>query len=868
MVNSKLTLLVFASSALSAVVPREDPEAGHDHQADPELLPPSAPWGPPGSAPSNAEHHFPGYSIGEHEHGESGFFPPPEFTMSAPLQAAATGAPGAGPFPEQQQPHYPTPASFNSITQPSSDGPVPPFGSVPTQAPQVVDSSYPADTSGHAPPAPGSSHIRPPPRPSGEPIRPLSTFTQTPRPHPSNGAPPQPSQGVEAGGHPPFDHPESSFGSYGPPPGPPHAIPTEPAKPSEDAHPKEPTGDTEGPGPKHAYGGPPPPFQEGSGEPPHPSGPEGQPPHPGPDGPPGGPPGEPPHSLQPEWQQPHPEGQSPHSGGAPPPQTDLGETPHPSGSEGQPPHPGPGGPPGKTPHLPQPEEQQPHPEGQPPHSYGGPPPSQPEGHPAELGDHQGGPPCPYAAEHGRPPFGEEPSGSPAGPREQGSGSPPFHVGIPEQHNPHPIGELAEDHGDHPMPPHAMPEGEPPCPEEHPEPPHNPHSSLPVLGLASSGKSAPGPGAPSGGKPGSREFEKPHSSSVAAPSRSPLPSKASMTKQSPPQPAQPTQPTQKTTGAPSPKQSPAQFSSNAVMSKKAISTGLAGVVIGLLLALQDFEKRQDSETTCSVNIFGPPRIAKRLYGACMRNFLFLQAFLFEMFTLLALAGSRAQATPVARASGFSSVCSDISLDSHFWLHATCPDDSGASVNSTVYLPLWIENDQGKLAWKDDGNFEYYCSDYALLNSGSTLEAYCQGTFRNQSGNSTLDLEEHIANYNGHLLSDLDGSPDTPTSSSTVPVPADPSLDITFSSDNTNCENGIAWPTTGPEDCWSFTYATGRATPFDSIQITTNPGWSIEGYNASDCSGTPSWTASSNDNQCVAFNNGSLAYFKMTPLWNWD
>lgn len=69
---------------------------------------------------------------------------------------------------------------------------------------------------------------------------------------------------------------------------------------------------------------------------------------------------------------------------------------------------------------------------------------------------------------------------------------------------------------------------------------------------------------------------------------------------------------------------------------------------------------------------------------------------KMFALLAFASSLAQATPVARASGFSSVCSDISLDSHFWLHATCPDDSGASINSTVYLPLWIENDQGKLA----------------------------------------------------------------------------------------------------------------------------------------------------------------------------
>lgn len=125
------------------------------------------------------------------------------------------------------------------------------------------------------------------------------------------------------------------------------------------------------------------------------------------------------------------------------------------------------------------------------------------------------------------------------------------------------------------------------------------------------------------------------------------------------------------------------------------------------------------------------------------------------------------------------------------------------------------------------------------------------------------EEHIANYNGQLLSDLDGTPDTPKNSSTVPVPADTSLNITFSTSSTECENGFAWPITGPEDCWAFTYATGRATPFDSVQITANQGWSIEGYNASGCTGTPLWTYSSSDNQCVAFNNGSLAYFKMTP-----
>ncbi|CRG89097.1 Cell surface glycoprotein 1 [Talaromyces islandicus] len=780
MVNSKLTVLVFAGSALSAVVPREEPGAGHDYPAAP-AVPVPAPWGPPGSVPSNTEHNFPGDSIGEHEHTESEYFPPPEVTMSAPLQAAFTGAPGAGPFPELRKPHGPKSASFNSISQTSSECTVPPFRSEPTQAPQREDSFHPVGTFVQATPALGSSHIRPPPCSSGESIRPLSTFTQTPRPCPSNGAPQQPSQGVPTGGLPSFDHPEPPFGSYGHPWSPPHPISTDPAKPGEETHLKYPSGDSEGPGPHQPSGGSSPPFHGGSSEPPHPSGPEGQPPHPGPDGPPG----EPPHSPHPEGQPPHPEGQPPHFYSGTPPQTGTGEPHHPSVPEGNPPHPGPDGHPRETPHSPQPQ-------GKPPHSYGGLPPPQ-----ASAGE----PPHPG---HDGPQEG--PSGHPAGPTEQAGGSPPLPVGISEQHNPQPIGEPAGDHGDHPTPPHAMSEGESPCPEGHPVSPHNPHSTPPVLVLASFGKPEPTPRVPSRAKPGSRQFEKSRSSSAASPSRSPLPPKTSVTKQSSPQP------TQKTTDTQGPEQSSAQFSSNAVMSKKTVSTGL-------------------------------------------------------MFALLTLAGSLTQATPVTRSAGFSSVCSDITLDSNFWLHATCPDDSGAPVDSTVYLPFWIENDQGKLAWKDDGNFEYYCSDYILFNNG-TLGAYCQGTFTNQSGNSTLNLEEHIANYNGHLLSDLDGTPDTPKNSSTVPVPADPSLNITFSTSSTDCESGFAWPITSPEDCWAFTYATGRATPFDSVQIAANQGWSIEGYNASGCLGTPLWTYSASENQCVAFSNGSLAYFKMTPLWNWD
>lgn len=482
MVNSKITLLVFAGSALSAVVPREDTEAGHDHPAGPEGPRLSAPWGPPGSEPTNAEYHFSGHSIGDEEHG---LFPQPEFTMSAPLQAAATGAPGAGPFPEQQHQHGPT-SSFSSITKPTSEGSVSHFGSEQTPAPQMPNSFHPVDGSDSRPLAPGSSHIVPPPRPSAEHIRPMSIFTQTPRPQPSNGAPSRSPQDFLAGNPPSFDHPKSPFSSHSKPPGPP-SMPTQPANPSEDSHPKEP---------------------------PHPSGPDGLP-------------GKPPEEHP---QQPHPEGQQPHSYSDPPssPETGSGEPPrslgpeeqlsqstpggppgedlHPSQPEGHPPRPGPNGPPGEPPHSPQPEGQQ-------PHTYDGPPPSQPnsqmtypyglppqapphgkpagplgEGRPTKFGDHQGGQPqffpggerppffCPCAMDHGRAPFGEEASGPPAGPSGQASGPLSFPGGIPEQHNDHPVGEPAGGHDDHLAPPHSMPEA-----EEQPESPQNPHSAPPVMG---------------------------------------------------------------------------------------------------------------------------------------------------------------------------------------------------------------------------------------------------------------------------------------------------------------------------------------------------------------------------------------------------
>ncbi|KAH8705858.1 Cyanovirin-N [Talaromyces proteolyticus] len=207
-----------------------------------------------------------------------------------------------------------------------------------------------------------------------------------------------------------------------------------------------------------------------------------------------------------------------------------------------------------------------------------------------------------------------------------------------------------------------------------------------------------------------------------------------------------------------------------------------------------------------------------------------------------------------------------MNSAFWLIATCPDDSGAAVTSSVYLPGWIENQEGNLTWKDGGNFEETCQNCALINGGS-LKCFCDGTYANENGNSTLSLEDHIANYNGHLLSNLDGAPTIPTNSSSVAVPSDATLTMSLSISSNTCASDFTWQFFGPEPCWAFTFVNGRPSTLESIQITTNPGWSIQSYNNSDCSGAPLVSLNQKDvNTCVDL--GGAEYLKAVPLWNWD
>ncbi|EEA22430.1 conserved hypothetical protein [Talaromyces marneffei ATCC 18224] len=232
---------------------------------------------------------------------------------------------------------------------------------------------------------------------------------------------------------------------------------------------------------------------------------------------------------------------------------------------------------------------------------------------------------------------------------------------------------------------------------------------------------------------------------------------------------------------------------------------------------------------------------------------------------------AQAAPSPAASattGFSSKCSNITFNTN-WLVANCPNDAGTLVSSGVYLPSYVTNTEGKLEWKADGAYEQSCSDCVLLDSGATLQCYCRGTFTKENGNSTLNLEEYIANYNGHLLSSLERTPTIPSDSS-LPVPSNVVLSLRSYANGAACSNssGGILNFAGPETCWDLTVAVDPIV-WTGFQPTSNEGWSISVYNISTCTGTPLVTFDQNSvNECITVGKNGGAYLSLTPLWNYD
>ncbi|PCH04135.1 Cyanovirin-N [Penicillium occitanis (nom. inval.)] len=231
----------------------------------------------------------------------------------------------------------------------------------------------------------------------------------------------------------------------------------------------------------------------------------------------------------------------------------------------------------------------------------------------------------------------------------------------------------------------------------------------------------------------------------------------------------------------------------------------------------------------------------------------QQKLAALFGFMAGIAQAAPSPAAAATTGFSSECSDITLNTN-WLVANCPNDAGTSVSSGVYLPSHVTNTEGKLKWKMDG---------------ATLQCYCLGTFSNENGNSTLNLEEYIANHNGHLLSSLEGIPTVPSDASFA-VPSNVVLTLSAYTGPSTCPStpGGILKFAGPETCWDLNVAVDPVV-WTELMATSNEGWSVSVYNVSTCTGTPLVTFDQHSvNECITVGKNGGAYLSFTPLWNYD
>ncbi|KAL6233798.1 hypothetical protein BDW75DRAFT_241679 [Aspergillus navahoensis] len=220
--------------------------------------------------------------------------------------------------------------------------------------------------------------------------------------------------------------------------------------------------------------------------------------------------------------------------------------------------------------------------------------------------------------------------------------------------------------------------------------------------------------------------------------------------------------------------------------------------------------------------------------------------------------------LAAAQGFSTDCSDISLID-YWLVATCPTSSGDSIGSSVFLNAKLSNSNGNLEWAEDGHYAQSCRDCTL--DGATLSCECEIASLPRYQNTTLNLEEHIANYEGHLLSNQTGAITTIPSDSSVAVPSDFDVTLALATIGTACERtGVTLGLNNPADCY---YANlGVTIEYTAALQTDNQGWEIVAYADTECTSDPVYTFSSDDDDtCVVF-NGTVQAFSVTPLWNAD
>lgn len=212
----------------------------------------------------------------------------------------------------------------------------------------------------------------------------------------------------------------------------------------------------------------------------------------------------------------------------------------------------------------------------------------------------------------------------------------------------------------------------------------------------------------------------------------------------------------------------------------------------------------------------------------------------------------------------------------------------------------------MQWKVDGGYGASCDDCKVI-AGSSLNCQCHLTGRDTK-NTTLDLgtfsspcsklqvlidpDEHIGNYNGHLLSDLSGTPVVPaTSSLAVPTDfswsltianvgcysTDPSSNLSVCRNNTitesECSDNTPAFTSGgaPIKCYNLRYPVSAPVwgEYEKAMIkSASKAIEFTVYDNAACTGTPIGSVKpSEDDTCKKFPTAvrGIAY---KALWNAD
>lgn len=139
----------------------------------------------------------------------------------------------------------------------------------------------------------------------------------------------------------------------------------------------------------------------------------------------------------------------------------------------------------------------------------------------------------------------------------------------------------------------------------------------------------------------------------------------------------------------------------------------------------------------------------------------------------------------------------------------------------------------------------------------------------TGSDFSHAEEYIANYNGHLLSSLEGTPTVPSDAS-LAVPSNVVLTLSAYTGPAACPStpGGILKFAGPETCWDLNVAVDPVV-WTELMATSNEGWAVSVYNVSTCTGTPLVTFDQHSvNECITVGQNGGAYLSFTPLWNYD